>query len=390
MLPSPVRRRAALPWAASLALLGLLSALLPLLLTAPAQASPTCLQEGSTPGSCDDVKPPVFTADNITVSVSGSSATVGAQAGFSDADPDPITYQCALDNAALGPCAPYSDLAAGSHTMKVRATDSHDQPISACENPILCILYVETAPDYTDAQKQFTVTSGGTGGGGTGGGTGGTGGGGTAPGGAPETTISDGPADRLTPAQPVILSKRPTFVLSASEPATYNCAVNAQKVACQGGLNVLTKLKPGPNVLVAQAVDADGNFDTTPASLTFYVPVNLTDHMGRGWKKVRSGGAFGGDYVSTTRPGAVLTVGKVKGVHELRLIAPTGPHLGKIAIRVGKSPWMKVSLRSSKATKLSVFVVRGGSAKALSGAIQLSAASVPQGGAVAVDAIVAR
>ena len=83
--------------------------------------------------------------------------------------------------------------------------------------------------------------------------------------------------------------------------------------------------KAGPPVFVARAVDSQGNFDATPASLTFDVPYNLTTHQGKGWKKVRSGAAFAGDYVSTTRPGAVLTLGKVTGVHELRLIAPTGP-----------------------------------------------------------------
>lgn len=388
MLPSPARRALPPAQVALVALVGLVAALLPLLVTAPAGASAGCLQEGSVPGSCDDVNPPVLTAAGISVTVTGTAATVSAQAGYSDADADPITYQCALDGGALGACAPLSGLAVGAHTLKVRATDSHDQPIAACENPVLCILYTETAPDYTDAEKQFTVSADG---GGPGGGTGG----GTVPpppgpGGAPETLISGGPSDKITPDRPVVLTKRPTVQLLASEPATFNCAINAKKVPCQGGLTVLTRLKAGPNVFVAQAVDSEGKFDATPASLTFDVPYNLTEHQGKGWKKVRSRGAYAGDYVSTTRPGAVLTLGKVTGVHELRLVAPTGPQLGKVAVRVGRSAWIKVDLRSAKARKLAVFELRGAGGGALSGAIQLSAIRVPQGGAVAVDAVVAR
>ena len=56
-------------------------------------------------------------------------------------------------------------------------------------------------------------------------------------------------------------------------------------------------------MFVAQAVDRDGNFDATPASLTFYVPYDLAPSQGRGWKRVKSRGSFAGDYVSTTKQG---------------------------------------------------------------------------------------
>ena len=186
------------------------------------------------------------------------------------------------------------------------------------------------------------------------------------------------------------LSPRPTVVLAASEPSTFNCAINGQKMPCQAGVTVLKNLQPGTQVLVAQAVDQDGNFDASPASLTFYLPHDLSPRQGTGWKRVKSVASYVGDYVSTTRKGAELTVGAVKGVREVRLIAPVGPQLGKVAIRVGKGAWMKVRLKSASSQKLHVFALRGAGAEPLSGVLQIKAIKVPQGGAVAVDAIVAR
>ncbi len=357
-------------------LAALVAALLPLGLAAPAHAGPGCLHESGQVAGCDDTNPPLFTAASMSVTVTNGVATVAANATYADADPDPIVYQCAVDGGALAPCGAFPGLAAGSHTMKVRAVDSHDAMTVACE--LVCPpIYTETAADFTDAQKQFTVTSGGTN---------------PPPGpnGAPETQISGGPQDRITPGNPVSLSPRASVVLTASEAATFNCAINSKKVACQGGVTVLKKLDPGPQVFVAQAVDRDGNFDATPASLTFYVPYDLTPSQGRGWKRVKSRGSFGGAYVSTTRRGAVLTIGAVRAVHEVRLLAPVGPELGTVAVRVGRSAWMKLRLTSAKPRKLRVFELRGAGAARLSGAVQVKALRVPSGGAVAVDALVLR
>ncbi len=381
MLPSPVRR-ALLP-----VLVGVLAGLLPLLPAAPAHASATCQSEAPNALglTCDDQTPP------DTVSAAGSQTgsgqvTVTASSSYgTTGDTGPVAFECQLGGTApWGPCV-LSGLAAGAHDVAVRAVDTADRARTVPCDTFLCS--GPETPDYdaTPATVRVTVT----GGGGTGGG------GGTVPpppgpGGAPETQISGGPSDKITPDQPVALTKRLSFVLTASEAVTYNCAVNAQKVPCHEGVNVLRRLRPGTAVLVAQAVDAEGNFDATPASLTFYVPYDLSARQGKGWKEVRSRAAYAGDYVVTTRQGAVLTLGRVKGVHELRLIAPTGPRLGKVAVRVGKGAWTKVDLGSAKARKLVVFELRGADAGALSGAVQVTALRVPAGGAVAVDAIVAR
>jgi hypothetical protein len=206
----------------------------------------------------------------------------------------------------------------------------------------------------------------------------------------PQTEISSGPQDEITPSQPVTLSKSTTVKVSANEPSTFNCAINAKKVPCQDGVAVLQHLKPGLQVFVAQAVDQAGNFDPTPASLTFYVPHNLKPGQGQGWKKVKSQSSYAGDYASTTTTGALLHLGKLRGVREVRLIAPVGPKLGKLAIRVGKGSWMKVRLKAPTSQRLHVFELRTLDARPLNGVIQIKALKVPRGGAVAVDAIVAR
>ncbi len=206
----------------------------------------------------------------------------------------------------------------------------------------------------------------------------------------PQTQISGGPKDAITPGQPVTLTKNPTVRLSASEPSTFNCAINAKKVHCQEGATVLAHLKPGPQVFVAQAVDRAGNFDASPAVLTFYVPHNFKPGQGKDWKKVKSRSSYAGDYASTTKKGAVLRLGRLRGIREVRLIAPVGPRLGKVAVKIGRSPWMKVRLKAAKAQRLHVFELRGPDARAIRGKILVKALKVPPGGAVAVDAIVAR
>jgi hypothetical protein len=379
MLLSPVRRTALL------SLAGLLAVVLPVIATtAPAQASAACSTEkpnvlGLT---CDDELPPITSGATGTQSAAGQ-VTVTAAATYSDADADPTGYQCRLvGTAAWGPCT-ISDLSAGDHQVDIRAVDTADYARNTPCDDLLCGNAPEV-PDYDATPERVTVTVTGTGGGG-----------GTTPlpsgpNGEPETKISGGPRDKITPGAPVTLTRRTTVVLQSSEPATYNCAINAKKVACHDGTNVLRGLKPGTQVFVAQAVDKQGNFDATPASITLYVPINLNPDQGEGWKRVKSRGSYAGDYVSTTRKGAVLTLGALKGVHELRLVAPTGPNLGKVAVRIGHGTWRRINLKSAKAQKLQVFVIRGPGSRGASGSIQIKAVKVPAGGAVAVDAIVAR
>ena len=381
MLLSPVRRWIPL---AVLAVLAVLAALLPLAVSAPARANDACTTEK--PGflglTCDDEKPPNTTGASGNQTAAGQ-VTVSATYAYNDGDNDPVGFQCQTSGTAIwGPCV-ISNLTVGSHDFLIRAVDTADYARNTACDDLLCSS--PEVPDYdaTPATVSVAVVGGGGGGGGT-----------TppppGPGGAPETQITGGPQDRITPGQPVSLTRRPTVELTASEPASFNCAINAKKIPCKSGTTVLKNLKPGIQVFVAQAVDKEGHFDVTPATLTFYVPYDFAPGQGKGWKRVKSHGSYAGDYVSTAKKGAVLTVGAARGAREVRLIAPVGPTFGMVAIRVGKGSWMKVRLTSATSERLHVFELRGAGAKRLSGAIQVKALEVSRGGTVAVDAIVAR
>jgi hypothetical protein len=349
----------------------------------PASATSACKSEaGPIPAlACDDENPPV--TGLASGAVDGGTVTVTTTASYTDADTDPIGFECQLQGAGPWGSCTVPSLAAGTYSIAIRAVDIADTALTRCSDPqILCSGAEVPDHDATPATVSVTVNAGG---GGTV-----TPGGPTDPGSgpvntAPETIITGGPADRLTPSAPVVLSRHPQLFLSSNGPATFNCAINVHKVPCHAGLNTFKKLKPGPQVFVAQAVNASGDFDRTPASLTFYLPINVK--AGQGWRTVKSKGAYAGDYVTTKGRGSPLTVAKVRGVRELRVIAPTGPELGVLLVRVGGSKWMKVDLRSATARKLHVFVVRGSGARPLSGAVEVRGRG---SGPVAIDAFVAR
>jgi hypothetical protein len=381
MLPSPVRRTALLT------LGGLLGGLLSIVAVAvPAQASAGCLSETGIPfvTQCDDETPPETGA--ATATVTGSTVTVTAPGTPSPGtDTGAVLLECQIDASLTWTSCVFPGLPEGQHTFRVRAYDATDAAITAICNaaPLDCTSGYVEVPDY-DATPSFTDATV------TGGGGGGTTPPPSGPNGAPETQIGGGPRDRITPGTPVTLSRKVSVTLTSSEPATFNCAINAKKVKCVPGVNVLKKLRPGPQVLVAQAVDKDGNFDATPATLSFYVPINLNPSQGRHWQKVKSRGSYAHDYVATKVRGAVLVAGRASSVHEVRLVAPTGRRFGKVAVRVGKGRWHKVSLKSAKGKQVQVFEISPPGAKPLSGAIQIKALKIPRGGVVAVDAIVAR
>jgi len=89
--------------------------------------------------------------------------------------------------------------------------------------------------------------------------------------------------------------------------------------------------------------------------------------------------------VRATKVGATLRIGRQRNVREVRLIAPAGHKLGRVEVRVGKSQWYTVNL-SGKGT----YVVRDQYSPPQSGAILIRVLSVPKGGSVQLDALVAR
>jgi hypothetical protein len=372
--PTP-RRLAAL---ASLTLAA--TALQVMATAAPAQAA-GCQAE-TTLGTCDDVTPPDTTLVAIRPALSpagyvrASTVSVDFAGVPNDAsDTGQLGFECQLYNTAAPPAAwqpcqsgqaftGLGDTAAAPYTFRVRAVDTTDAGVIC---PTLLCLADEPDVDPTPATATIRVDTT-----------------------VPNTFITRTPQDDIRPDWPVVPTRSTEVGLNSNESAAaFVCTLNDEPLPCAQGRVTLEDLTSGPQDFTAQAVDAAGNADPSPSSTTFYVPRNIKASSGSGWRRVRDSGAFDGDLVRAKRVGATLRIGGQRKVHELRLIAPAGPRLGRIQVRVGRSQWYTVDL-SGKAARQKTYVVRDQYAPPQSGAIMIRVLSLPRGGSVQLDALVAR
>ncbi len=130
------------------------------------------------------------------------------------------TFACSLDGAAFTACTSpktYVGLIDGAHSFQVRATD----------------LFGNT--DATPAGFNWTID--------------------IIP---PETTITVAPAATTT-------STSAGFEFTATEPATFACSLNGAAFSNCATPQNYTGLAIGPHTFLVRAIDAAGNFDTTPA-----------------------------------------------------------------------------------------------------------------------------
>jgi hypothetical protein len=139
-----------------------------------------------------------------TPSFSFSSTTAGA------------TFTCALDGAGATPCSspytPAAPLADGSHALTVTAIHNGD-------------------PSLAPATDSFTVDTV-----------------------APTATLGSGPGEGALQA-----TGAATFTLGASEPASFQCALDGAAYADCASPAALTGLAPGAHTFAVRAVDPAGN-----------------------------------------------------------------------------------------------------------------------------------
>lgn len=348
---------------------------------APAQAA-GC-QEESMFGTCDDVTPPDTTLLGVRPAPTSAGyvrqSTVNVDfAGLPNdaSDTGQIAFECQLYNAVDPPAQWQScvsgqaftglaNTAATPYTFRVRAVDATDAAVTC---PVLpCLSAEEPDVDPTPATTTIRVDST-----------------------VPNTFITQTPQDDIRPDWPVALTRSPQVALNSNEAAAgFACTLNDKPLACAVGSMTLAGLKSGPQKFTAQAVDAAGNGDPTPSATKFFVPLNMKASPASGWKRVPTAGAFDGDLVRAGKVGATLRIGGQRNVREVRLIAPAGRKLGRVEVRVGKSQWYTVNL-SGKATGQKSYVVRDQYSPPQSGAIVIRVLSLPRGGSVQLDALVAR
>ena len=145
--------------------------------------------------------------------------------------------------------------------------------------------------------------------------------------------------------------------LTSTEPdVTYRCELDRSGAECAAGAARLGRLTPGDHVLRVASTDPAGNVDETPTVTRFSVPTNLGSRRGRGgFRLVRAGGDhLGGDYLSSTRRGATVTLAG-RGTRDLRILAPTGPGLGVVEMQIGpRSRWVRLDQGSEEPHDLAV------------------------------------
>jgi hypothetical protein len=403
-MTSPTRSRSARArhWAAVTAT-ALVAALAPLLgPAAPTSAADGCTSEVQptapplplpTGQACDDTNPPDTTVTAVTPQpnsnryVRQDHLTFAFEGSYSDGDQGEISFECQLGTAstpadgAWQPCtspASYDgleDSGALPYTFFVRAVDTADAAHDITTDALFPA--PTDLPDYDEspAKRQVYVDTV-----------------------APNTYVflKSGYYDRARPDEPMVASPTVQFLLSSNEGGDlvrYRCTLNGDRVGCRDGITTLRGLTPGRKRLVVSAVDPAGNVDPTPypqpsdSVQAIWVPRNLA--AAAPWKRLREGGYFAGDVLETRKVGAQVTA-PGRNVRELRLIAPAGPGLGKVQVRIGHTPWRTVNLRAAKYQRFHVYEVRDAYAPLVSGKIRVRVLSVPRSGSVRVDAVLGR
>jgi hypothetical protein len=335
---------------------------------------------------CDDVIPPETTISAVSPALSptgylrSKSVSIAFTGAYTDADTGPIDYECQFYNSVTPPSSwdactsPYvqqnlSEFTSVPYTFRVRAVDKNDQAIAACDStPSLCVGTEQVQDqDLSPATAVLKVDTT-----------------------VPNTFLTRTPQDDIRPDWPVILTRSVQMVLNTNEGnAGFACTLNEKPLACAEGVLTLKGLKSGPQDFSSAAVDGAGNTDPTPSTTKFSVPDNIKASRGSGWKRVRDAGGFDGDVVRTSKVGATLKIRGQRNVRELRLIAPAGPHFGRIEVRVGRSQWYPVNL-AGKAARQKTYVVRDQYSPLQAGTITIRVLSLPRGGSVELDALVAR
>jgi hypothetical protein len=386
----PVRRTAAILAAA------LAAGALPLLgPAAPALAADGCLTEQGelyplpVPPGCDDSTPPTTTILTTRPQpVAGWIRTTSIEIEFkgqhTDADADPIGYECQFYDSATPPATwstcttPFraTDLEQNSatpYTFRVRAVDSADDAIDLTAG----FPSGEDTPDVDSTPAELVFRADAT---------------------APDTFgfLRTTYNDEAHPDAPLVLGQRAQVKLQSNEGgaagSAYRCRLNGQAVRCGAGPVTLRDLRPGLQRFTAAAVDPAGNVDPTPFVQQLFVPRDLAtgdaERTSSGdWRTVRSAGSFAGDYLQSSRYGATLRF-SVRNVREILLLAPAGAGLGSVAVRVGQGRWTPVHLGAGDTERMKVYTVRDDLSGLLAGALQIRVTST--GKPVRVDAIVAR
>lgn len=333
------RHRTAVRIGTGIGILALLGGALVPLGAAPAGADPGCVDE--TQGTvltdgCDDDTPPettmsVSTTPNAAGFVNVSTMTFTLGVRVSDGDAGPFGLECRLTGpvqahdwrTCMSPVS-YAGLPDGSYVFAVKAVDLGDRPAdpdTAAVTPGPADTLDEDPTPATLAWAQDTR--------------------------APFVFVTQSTYDKDTPTQPVVTTGTVPMRLNSSEAgSSVECADNGTPVVCTPGRWELRDPRAGRHAFSARTIDRAGNASSWSEPIEFFVPKNLT--RTRGWNKELNTSYVRGDALVAKKRGTRLVLPRTT-VGELRLVAPSGPRLGKVRIRVGRRAWHVVDLAGPRA-----------------------------------------
>lgn len=346
----------------------------------PAGATPGCTDE--TPPNvltdgCDDSTPPetgltAASTPNPAGFVNTSTMTFTFAATVSDGDSGPFGFECATATPAT-PSPSWqactspvtlpglTDTGAGGYTFSVRAVDLGDRATDP--DTLLGVGTVVDTPDEDPTAASLTWGQDTK---------------------VPFVFVTRSSSDEETPTQPVVTTPTLPLRLDSSEPgSTFECTDDNTPITCAGGRGELPTPAAGRHVFRARVIDKAGNTSAWSDPVEFFVPRNLT--RSRGWTKVSGADYLRRDALRATRRGARLVLPRTT-VGELRLVAPSGPGMGKVRIRVGRRDWHVVDLSGPRAAVRQHIVIDRYSG-IRTGRIVIQALG---GGTVLVDGVVAR
>ena len=187
----------------------------------------------------------VDTAPPNTSIVSGppsSTTDRGATIAFASSESG-SSFACSLDGAAFAPCTSplvLSNLAPGTHALRVRATDAVGNPDPTPAEVGWTVTTPGAPPPPVTPSNPVPVPSLDTS--------------------APNTRLLGGPARRTR-------ARRASFRFASTEAgATFRCKLDRKRWTTCRSPKRYRKLKPGRHVFRVRATDAAGNVDRTPAT----------------------------------------------------------------------------------------------------------------------------
>lgn len=303
------------------------------------------------PPQCDDTVPPITTFGTATPAPNGNGYIADDEVTFTfsgshtDADVDPIGFQCQFYKTATAPSAwssctspaTYSNLDETTdtpYTFRVRAVDTDDHAITVQKcNALGLSCVTDDVPDYDATPESISLFVDTV---------------------APNTFAFHELYDRRTPDWPLVTTTTLPVDLDSNEAdAIFVCAIGGDPRQCSPGDTQIRNLPPGDQTLTVTATDLAGNADPTPAKITFAAPTDLVP--AGDWQEVGLLKAYRRDVLESTVRFSEYTL-QVEGIRELRLLAPVGPERGKIQYAIGEmGGWKSLDLRADEKKIVKVF-----------------------------------